>query len=521
MKLSFCRNFIAGRVSKAFGVFVVLFTALTLLSPPVIAAKKDKLLIGMAGQPTTMDPGVRLGLPMLQTWPLVFDGILSRDPKGKIGPGLASSYKFVKPTVIELKIRKGVKFHNGESADAHAVKYSIDRLFDPKLKSRVKTFFRSVKKVVVIDSHTVQIHTKTPDRYLLSPLADFGYVVPPKHYKATKLKVLARKPIGSGPYRLTKWKKGSEMVFEASKGYWNPSKQKVKKVVIKHIPENTTRASALISGYVDMIKDIPPQLVSMVSSKSNLDVVQGPGPKACSLIMVLKKGAPWTNVKVRQAVNYAINKKSIIKNVMMGYATLAKGTVVGPDSFGHNPNIDAYHYNLEKAKKLMKEAGFEKGFEVPLMVPQGRYLKGQAGAEAIAGNLKKLNIKVKVTPLEYAAWRRNSRSKWEKHRKPYWNYACRNDIALHSAWMFGGLLFSKSTHGGVRSDALDKMIKDAAAESNEAKQISMYQKLNKHIRNNAYLVFLYHLDEISGKRKEVDWKMRNTGLVIASDAGWK
>jgi len=484
------------------------------------AAKKE-LVIGMPGDPTTFDPHIRLGLPMLQSWPLVFDNVLSRDSNGKIGPGLAESWKFLSPKVLELKIRKNAKFHNGEALDANAVKYSLDRIFDPKIKSRIKNFYRSLKKVEVVDSYTLRIHTKTPDRFLLSPLADFSAVVPPKYYGSKKLKYLARNPVGSGPYRLTKWRKGSEMVFEAAPGYWDPARQRVKKVVIKVIPESTTRVSALLADSVDMIKDIPPQMVPMAKSKSDVDVVAGPGPKACSIIMVLKEGSPWTDVRVRQAVNYGINKRSIVKNVLQGNATVALGTVVGPKSVGHNSAVGPYTYNPAKARKLLKEAGYEKGFTVPLMVPIGRYLKGVQGAEAIAGQLKKLNITVQVKPLEYGAWRRNSRSKWKKGYPAYWNYACRNDIALHAAWMYSGLLYSKSTHGGVRSEKLDKMIVGARAEADPAVQVKKYQDLGRYVKEQALLIFLYHLDEVAGKKKYVDWKRRADGLVIATDAGLK
>ena len=486
-----------------------------------VGAGKDKLLIGMPGDPTSFDPHIRNGLPMFQSWPLVFDNILTRDPSGKIMPNLAESWRYVNSKVLELKIRKGVKFHNGEPVDAHAVKYSLDRIFDPKLKGRIKNFYRTIKSVEVVDSHTVRVHTKNPDRYLLSPLADFSAVVPPKHYGSAKLKDLSRRPVGSGPYRLTKWRKGSEMVFEAVPGYWNPKRQRVKTVVVKVIPEATTRVSALLANSVDMIKNIPPQMVTLAKSKPDVDVVSGPGPKACSVLMVLKDGAPWMDKRVRQAVNYGIDKESIIKNVLQGYATVSMGTVVGPKSFGHNPAVKAYPYDLAKARKLLKEAGYEKGFTVPMKVPIGRYLKGVQGAEAIAGQMKKLNINVQVTPLEYGAWRRNSRSKWKKGYPAYWNYVCRNDTPLHAAWMYSGLFYSKSVHGGVRDEKLDKMIVDARSEGDEAKQIKMYQDLSRHIRENALLGFLYHLDEIEGKKKSVDWKMRADGLLIATDAGWK
>lgn len=502
-----------------FALVALIFVAIA--AGGAAAAGKDKIVIGMPGEPTTFDPHIRLGLPMFQTWPLVFDNVLSRDASGKIGPGLAKSWRYVNPKTLELKIRKGAKFHNGEPVDASAVKYSLDRIFDPKVKSRIKNFYRTVKNVEVVDSHTVRIHTKTSDRFLLSPLADFSAVVAPKYYTAKERKYVARHPMGSGPYRMTKWRKGSEMVFEATPGYWNPSRQRVKTVVIKVIPEPTTRVSALLANSVDIIKGIPPQMVPLAKSKPGIDVVSGAGPKACSILMVLKDGSPWMDKRVRQAVNYGIDKESIAKNVLQGYATVAKGTVIGPNSLGHNPAVNAYPYDLAKARKLLKEAGFEKGFTVPLMVPIGRYLKGVQGAEAIAGQLKKININVQVKPLEYGAWRRNSRSKWKKGYPAYWNYACRNDTPLHAAWMYSGLLYSKSTHGGVRSEKLDDMIIGARAEADPDMQIKRYQDLGRYVRDNALLGFLYHLDEIDGKKKSVDWKRRADGLLIATDIGWK
>ena len=349
------------------------------------AAPKGKLVIGFPGEPTTYDPHTRTGGPMSQMWPMVFDTLLWRKASGEIVGNVASSWKQVNPKLLELKIRKGIKFHNGEVLDAHAVKYSLDRIFEPKLKSRVKNFIRTIKNVEVVDDYTVRIHTKSPDGFLLAPLADWGSIVPPKHYKSKTLKHLARYPVGSGPYKVVKWKKGSEIIYEAFPGYWNPARQKFKTGIVKFIPESTTRVAALVSGAVDMVTGVPPQMTSMVKANPKYEAISYHGPKACSIIMVLKDDVPWTKLKVRQAVNYGIDKESIIKHVLLGYAIPSKGTIVGPKSFGHNPDLKPYLYDLAKAKRLMKEAGYEKGFTVPLMVPIGRYLGGEKAAEAIAG----------------------------------------------------------------------------------------------------------------------------------------
>ncbi|MFC1492166.1 ABC transporter substrate-binding protein [Nitrospinota bacterium] len=505
---------------KKYIIFALLFS-LPLMAAGVSAAPKGKMILGLPADPSHFDPHTRTGSPMSNAFPMVFDSILFRDSSGKVGPGLATSFNWVKPTVLELKIRKGVKFHNGEILDAHAVKYNLDRIFNPKLKSRVRHLYRSLKKVEVVDDYTVRIHTKYPDRYLFSPLADWGYMVAPKYYKSHDLKYLSRHPMGSGPYRLVKWRKGSEMVFEAVPNYWNPSLQPVKTGIYKIIPEDTTRVSALVAGAVDMIKDVPPQMAPMVDADPKIETVAGPGPKVCSILMVFKGDAPWTKLKVRQAINYAIDKESIIKNVLQGHGIPAVGQIVGPRSLGHNPNLKPFPYDLAKAKKLMAEAGYPNGFSVPLMVPIGRYLKGTQAVEAVAGQLKKINIKAKVTPLEYGAWRRNSRSKWEPHRKPYWNYSCRNDTSLHSHQMYMGTLYSKSTHGGIRDKELDKLIMGALETADAAEQIKKYQDLNRLIRDRALLGFLYHLGDIVGKKKTIDWRPQPNSTVKITDASWK
>jgi peptide/nickel transport system substrate-binding protein len=259
----------------------------------------------------------------------------------------------------------------------------------------------------------------------------------------------------------------------------------------------------------------------MVDDNPKLETIAGPGPRVCSILMVLKGDVPWTKLKVRQAVNYAIDKESIVKNVLLGMGIPVTGQLAGPNSFGHNPNLKPYPYDLAKAKKLMAEAGYPNGFSVPMVVPIGRYLKGVQGAEAVAGMLKKIGIKAKVTPMEYGAWRRNSRSKWEKHYKPYWNYSCRGDNALHSHWMYMGTLFSKSTHGGVRDKELDKLIIGALGTADEAEQIKKYQDLNRLIRERALLGFLYHLGDIVAKRKTVEWVPQPDATVRLTDARWK
>ena len=155
------------------------------------AAPKGKVVIGMSSSPPTFDPHRVTGFPMHQHYPLVFDNLFNRDYSGKMIPALATSWKYINPKVLELKIRQGIKFANGEDVDAHAVKFSLDRIRDPKLKSRQRRIVATIKEIVVVDKYTVRIQTKKPDTFLIEPMANYVLIVPPKYYSENSLEFLA------------------------------------------------------------------------------------------------------------------------------------------------------------------------------------------------------------------------------------------------------------------------------------------------------------------------------------------
>ena len=484
------------------------------------AAPKGKIVVGIAGEPNTFDPHIITSPPQSLTLPLVFDTLLVRDRAGKIRPSLAASYRLVSPTVWEFKLREGAKFSNGEPVDAHAVKFSIERIIDPKTKSRIISFFRSVDRVEVVDRYTARIHTKYPDMYLISPLVLYAQIVPPKYYQSHDMKYLAIHPVGSGPYRLARWKKGEELLFEASPTHWDPSRPSIKTGVVKIVPEPTTRVAALVAGDLDIIEAVPPQLTGLVKSNPNLRVVSGKSPRTCYVVMIIKPGAPWADVRVRKALNYAVEKDGIIRHLLQGYARQV-ATNVGPDSFGHNPDLKPYPYDPERAKKLLAEAGYAKGFSVDMYVPTGRYLMGKEAAEALAGQLAKTGVQARVRTVEWASLVKIFGTRWEPHVPPYWWYSCRFDMTLHSEGMYAGTIHSASTWGGFRDKEVDKAIDEARAETDEERREKKYQDIDRLLHSEKVpLVFLYMEDQIVGKKAKLNWQMRSDALVLISEASW-
>ncbi|MFC1491558.1 ABC transporter substrate-binding protein, partial [Nitrospinota bacterium] len=485
------------------------------------AAPKGKLVLGLSAAPPTLDPHPITGFPLHNVYPLMFDFLVFRDHDGKIIPHLAKSWRMVEPKVWEFKLREGMKFTNGEPVDAHAVKFSLERIVDPKLKSRQWGMFRSIHHVEVVDRYTARVHTKYPDTFLISMLTNYGAIVPPKYYKSHSRKHLARNPVGSGPYRLVKWKKGERLVFEANPNYWKPGVPRIKTGIIRIIPEPTTRVSALVAGDVDAINNVPPQLVSMVKANPKYRLVTGPSGRTCSVIMIVKPGAPWYDARVRKALNYAVDKKAILRHVLRGNGRIIS-TNVGPNSYGSDPALKPYPYDPARAKKLLAEAGYPNGFDVDFIVPLGRYIMGKETAEAISGQLEKVGVRAKVSPLEWGAYNRRSRVRWKEGVKAFWTYSCRMDMYLHAEFMYAGQIISRSSRGGFRDKAVDKIINDARSETDDAKRLRKYQKINRLIYEKYVpLIFLYQTDQIHAKNKRIDWKPRPNETVLLFDLGWK
>ncbi|MFC1492185.1 ABC transporter substrate-binding protein [Nitrospinota bacterium] len=501
-----------------YGLVLVLMLAWT--AGGVDGAPTGKVVVGMAGEPSTFDPHRITGTPISRALPNVFDTLLWRSRGGGIIPHLAKSYRLVTPTVWEFKLRKGIKFTNGEPLDAHAVKYSIERIKDPKLKSRQYGYFRSLDHVEVVDRYTVRVHTKYPDMFIISPFSQYGQIVPPKYYKSHDLKYLARHPVGSGPFTMVRWKKGQEIVYEANPNYWKPGVPRVKTAITKKIPEPTTRVAALAAGDVDLIDAIPPQLVPLVKSKPNLEVLAGPGVRTCYINMVIKPGAPWADVRVRRALNYAVDKDTIIKYILQGHARKI-AINVGPTSYGFNPDLKPYPYDPALAKKLLAEAGYPNGFSLDMDIPLGRYLMGKQAAEAVAGQWAKVGVKVNVRAVEWGVWVKHLKARWLPRSKPFLSWACRSDTHLHSSGMHAGHIYGKSTWGGFRDKEVDRLLDDARAEPDPAKRLKKYHYVNRVIYEKAALVFLYQQNQIHGKHKRVDWKLGVVDHIYLMDIGLK
>ncbi len=208
--------------------------------------------------------------------------------------------------------------------------------------------------------------------------------------------------MGTGPFKFVRWIKDEEIVFEANEDYW-AGPPKIKTLIFKGIPEEATRVAALLGGDVDIIIKVPAHLIPMVNKSKTARIITTPSALSTNVHLDSVTEGPLQDKRVRQALNYGVDKENIIKYVLEGYGE-ALGSPLSPSHFGYDPGVKPYPYDPERAKALLKEAGYGDGLTLTFHSPMGRYVKDKEFAEAIAGQLARIGVTIKVQTHEWGSY---------------------------------------------------------------------------------------------------------------------
>ncbi|HEU4439142.1 MAG TPA: ABC transporter substrate-binding protein [Methylomirabilota bacterium] len=391
--------------------------AIALLVVPGLAwaAPQGKVVIAQGVDPTTLDTQNQQETPASVVATHIFDTLVERDQNLKIVPALAAELpKLVAPTVWEVKLRKGVKFHNGEEFTAESVKFSLERV---KSGLRASSNFRPIDHVEIVDPSTVKVHTSKPWPTFVSIMTfRQASMYPPKAYAGKDSAFISKNPIGTGPYKFVRWSKDEEIVLEANDQYWRGA-PRIKTVVFRPIPDDAVRVAALQNGEVDVAVNIPPHLANIIAGHPKIFLSTAPSIRTLQLMFVTheydaqhKLVGPYKGVtadkRVRQAIAYALDVDEIIKGVLDGKA-MRTATLLTPLHFGYDPSLKPIKQDLAKVKQLLTEAGYPSGLDITLNSPQGRYVRDKEVAEAVAGQLTKAGIKTQLKTYEFVNYLNN------------------------------------------------------------------------------------------------------------------
>lgn len=453
---------------------------------------------------------------------LVFDRLILLDDKYEPQPLLASAWKWTSDTALEMDLRQGVKFHNGKEMDADDVAYSLNFVLDKANGVLSYTYLAWIDKVEVVDKHKVRLVLKKPFPTALIFLSGSGIIVPKGHYENAPARADGKKdfgavtPVGTGPYRIGEIKPGEYIHMIKNADYFKESPKgppQIGNIRFRTIKDQNTRLAELMTGAIDWTWDVPKDQAERLKGNPALTIENAKTMRFAYIAFDVNGTSAqkfFTDKRVRQAIGHAINRDSIVKN-LVGTPAEVIHAACHPDQFACATDVPKYDYNPEKAKKLLAEAGYPNGFEFDLYAYREREY-----TEAVIGDLSRVGLKPKLNFVQYTALLEAI----HKGQTP----------AVHSTWGSSSIPDVSAATGHFFQDTRDDMAKDAEvmkliAEADgmldRTKRAALWQQALARISGEAFWIPMYTYAKYYAYTKDLDFKATSDEIPQFYRAKWK
>lgn len=480
--------------------------ALVLLASPLIAFAQTDLTVALGVQSFEgLDPHMQASPPTNSIVKAIYDTLVYADENNNIQPMLATSWEAVDDLTWVFHLRPGVLFHDGSPLDARAVVMTFDRVLDPDAGLTRRSQFEMVKSVEALDESTVQFNLSHPSGILLNELAYAGGgIISPAAIEEYG-KDIALHPVGAGPFKLREMVGGDHITLERFDDYWG-GPNALSQVTFIPVTEDATRALMLESGEADIIANVPPSLVSRLQNSPSLQVVTATTSRVIHLGMNVEH-APFDNVLVRKALNYAVDKDAIIDTVLQGLGS-PTNSYIAPTTWGYF-DTGGYPYDPEEARALLSEAGYPDGFEATLLVPAGRYFAGQQVAEAVQGYLSRVGVSVKLESMEWGAFTQRILTPLDEGNDTQmyllgWE-ASTGEPSVVSLWALGSSMWPPNGWNAMfyKNDLFDELVAQAGVTTDAEKRLDLFRQTQELVVEDAPWVFLYAAKSVWGARADI------------------
>ncbi|MGB7285834.1 MAG: ABC transporter substrate-binding protein [Salaquimonas sp.] len=355
--------------------------------------------MGVALEPPHLDPTAGAAAAIDEVvYANVFEGLTRINQNGEVKPALAESWEITNDgKTYTFTLKKGVKFHDGSDFDAEDVKFSLDRARAEDSTNAQKGLFASIESVEVVDPNVVRVNLSTQaGNFLFNMGWGDAVIVAPESAEGNK-----ENPVGTGPFKLGKWTKGSSIEIVRNDAYWGDPVA-LQSATFRIIPDAAAATNAMLAGDVDAFANFPaPEALPQFEADPRFSVVNG-STEGETVLSTNNSRAPFNDIRVRQAIAHTIDRQAIIDGAMFGLGTPI-GTHFAPHHPAYNADlINTYPRDLDKAKALLAEAGFPEGFKATIQLPPPTYAR--RGGEIIASQLREIGIELEIIPVEWKQW---------------------------------------------------------------------------------------------------------------------
>ena len=485
------------------------------------------LVVGQIAEPKSLDPQAVTAVNDFRILMNVYDGLV-RYKSGtlEVEPALATSWTIsADGTEYTFKLRRGVKFHDGSGFDAADVEFNFDRMLDENHPYHhtgpfpLSFFFSAIEDVEAVDASTVRFKLNAPYAPFLSNLAyPTGLIVSPESVQEHD-KEFGRNPSGTGPFKFAEWESNAKVVVTRNADYWDGAPS-LEAVVFRPITDGNTRVAEMLSGGLDVMVEIPPDSVAQFNG-NGFNLLEQAGPHLWFLILNAKEG-PFADKRVRQAINYAIDKKTLVEQVLQGTAEVASGPTPPAFSWAYNESLQPYPYDPRKAKQLLQAAGHENA-SLTFYVTEGGsgMLDPVPMGTAIQADLAKVGVDVKIETYEWntflgkvnpglegkadmaeMAWMTN-----DPDTLPY--LALRTD-----AWPDKGGFNS----GYYSNPEVDKLLEAARQSTDQAERAKLYQQMQEIVYEDAPWAFIANWKQNAATSDSVrDFELQPSFFLLLKD----
>lgn len=419
----------------------------------------------------------------------IYDSLVWVNDDGDIEPLLAESWEISDDgTEYIFKLRQDVTFHNGEPFTADSVVLSWERGIRPENEFGDRwTIVNSVEK---IDDYTVRMTTEEPNPLVLRTIANNWSMVPPGYIEEVGEEGFLQHPIGTGPFVFKEWVQEDRIVLEANPNYWQEGLPRVKNLIFRPIPESSTRVAAIQTGEVDVVTRLSAEEAQTLLGLPNVQVIRYPVDRVYYIAfnnLTTGVGQPTEDARVRQAMNYAVDRQAIIDSLFDGYGELIHGFVVS-SNLGYDDTLEPYPYDPDKARELLAEAGYPDGFSMGFACPSGAYTNFEQVCEAIQGYLAEVGIQTELEFMESGQ---------------YWDLEAKKELPplFGDSWseasgeayprLLGALGGWDASFSAWSDPEIDRLLKEISTTVDDDARAELYRELQRYMYDNPPFIYLY------------------------------